>query len=360
MDYRNLLFLFLIIISLNLAAQEKEKWNISAPDGPFREVEFEVNEGTWMNLDLSPDGKTIVFDLLGDIYSISFEGGEAKLLSGGLPWEVQPRFSPDGKKILYTSDAGGGDNIWWMDIKGENKTQITKEDFRLLNNPEWLPDGQYFVARKHFTSQRSLGAGEIWMYHISGGEGIQLTKRKNDQQDVNEPCVSNDGRYIYFSEDVYPGGNFQYNKDPNKQIYAIKRYDRQEGKTENVITGPGGAVRPQLSNDNRFIAFVRRVRTKTVLFIQDLETGEQYPIFDDLSKDQQEAWAIFGSYTGYSWTPDDSAIVIWGKGKLWKIDINSKEAKEMLKDYHKKIEDGRKEIIVLEEKVRMIDRSDSE
>lgn len=321
--------LSLIFVALFTVAQEKEEWNVSDPGGPFYEKEFTLTEGTWMNLDLSPDGKTIVFDLLGDIYSLPAGGGEAKLLSGGLAWEVQPRFSPDGKSILFTSDAGGGDNIWRMDADGNDKTQITKESFHLLNNPEWLPDGQYFVARKHFTSQRSLGAGEIWMYHISGGEGIQLTKRKNDQQDVNEPAVSKDGRYVYFSEDMYPGGSFQYNKDPNSQIYVIKRYDRNEGEVENVITGPGGAVRPQLSNDNKFLAFVRRVRTKSVLYIHHLETGEEFPIFDGLSKDQQEAWAIFGAYTGFSWTPDDTAIIIWGKGKLWRIDVTSRKAAEI-------------------------------
>ena len=174
-------------------------------------------------------------------------GGEAKVLRTGLAFEVQPRFSPDGKKILFTSDAGGGDNIWMMKRDGSGAKQITKETFRLLNNGAWTPDGQYIVARKHFTSGRSLGAGEIWMYHISGGDGLQLTARKNDQQDVNEPIVSPDGRYVYFSEDMYPGGFFQYNKDPNNQIFVIRRFDREKGTIENVTGGPGGAVRPQLS-----------------------------------------------------------------------------------------------------------------
>lgn len=311
-----------VAITFVASAQEKKKWDVNHPEGPYKDVSFTVNEGTWMNLDVSPDGKEIVFDLLGDIYSLPIGGGTAKVLRSGLAMEVQPRFSPDGKKILFTSDAGGGDNIWVMDRDGSNARQITKETFRLLNNASWAPDGQYIVARKHFTSGRSLGAGEIWMYHVSGGTGLQLTTRKNDQQDVNEPVVSPDGRYVYYSEDLYPGGFFQYNKDPNNQIFAIRRFDREKGTIETVTGGPGGAVRPQLSNDGKTLAFVRRVRTKSVLFLRNLQTGEEWPVYDNLSKDQQEAWTIFGSFTGFDWTPDDKNIVIWSHGKINKIDVS--------------------------------------
>ena len=302
--------------------KEEKKWDVNDPGGPFKEVSFTVSEGTWMNLDLSPDGSEIIFDLLGDIYTMPAAGGKARLLRGGHAFEVQPRFSPDGNKILFTSDAGGGDNIWVMNRDGSHATQITKENFRLLNNAAWFPDGEYIVARKHFTSRRSLGAGEMWLYHLSGGSGVQLTERKNDQQDVNEPVVSPDGRYVYFSEDMYPGGSFQYNKDPNNQIFVIKRFDRKEGKTETVTGGPGGAVRPQISHNGKLLSFVRRVREASVLFLRDLETGIEWPIYDQLSKDQQEAWSVFGLYTGYAWTPDDRHIVIWGNGKIWKVDVN--------------------------------------
>ncbi len=64
-----------------------------------------------MNLDVSPDGKTIAFDMLGDIYTMPISGGTAKAIRTGIPFEIQPRFSPDGTKISFTSDAGGGDNI---------------------------------------------------------------------------------------------------------------------------------------------------------------------------------------------------------------------------------------------------------
>jgi imidazolonepropionase-like amidohydrolase/Tol biopolymer transport system component len=307
---------------ISVHAQEKKKWDVTDPGGPHKDVSFTVTEGTWMNLDVSPDGKEIVFDLLGDIYSMPASGGTARPLRTGLAFEVQPRFSPDGTKIMFTSDAGGGDNIWIMNRDGSNARQVTKETFRLLNNASWTPDGQYLVARKHFTSGRSLGAGEIWMYHTSGGNGLQLTVKKNDQQDVNEPIVSPDGRYVYFSEDMYPGGFFQYNKDPNNQIFAIRRFDREKGTIENVTGGPGGAFRPQLSNDGKMLAFIKRVRTSTVLYLRDLQTAEEWPVFENLSKDQQEAWTIFGSFTGFDWTPDDKHIIIWSNGKINKIDIS--------------------------------------
>lgn len=303
-----------------LHAQKDNKWDVNQPPFPLQEVEFTVTEGTWMNLDVSPDGKTIVFDMLGDIYTIPVTGGTATALRTGIAYEVQPRFSPDGKYISFTSDAGGGDNIWIMKTDGSNGKQITKEDFRLLNNAVWTTDGNYLVARKHFTSTRSAGAGEMWMYHISGGSGFQLTKRKNDQQDAGEPWMSPDGKYVYYSEDIYPGGYFQYNKDPNSQIYVIRRYNMTTGETDDVVSGPGGAVRPVLSRSGNQLAFVRRVREKSVLFIHDLKTGISKPLYDELSKDQQEAWAIFGVYSNFNFTPDDRFIIIWAGGKIRKIE----------------------------------------
>ncbi|WP_372917739.1 amidohydrolase, partial [Salegentibacter sp.] len=317
------------LISQEKKDEEKDKWDVNDPysdDWNIKEVQLQTDEGTWMNLDVSPDGNTIVFDLLGDIYTMPVSGGQATALRTGMAYELQPRFSPDGSRIAFTSDAGGGDNIWIMDRDGENAEQLTKEDFRLLNNAEWMPNGQAIVARKHFTSGRSLGAGEMWQYHIGGEAGLQLTERKNDQQDVNEPSISSDGKYLYYSEDMYPGGAFQYNKDPNKQIYVIKRYDFETGENTTITGGPGGAARPQVSPDGKKLAFVKRIRTKSVLYIHDLETGEEWPVYDDLSKDQQEAWAIFGVYPGFDWMPNNKEIVFWAEGKINKVNIETFES----------------------------------
>ncbi len=321
----------LLAALLPLLTCAQADWDVTAPFGPSREVSFTVEEGTWMNLDVSPDGQTIAFDLLGDIYTLPISGGKATCIAEGLAFEVQPRFSPDGNKIAFTSDRGGGDNIWIMNPDGADKEQITQEDFRLLNNAVWTPDGQYLVARKHYTGTRSLGAGEMWLYHVAqpGGSGIQLTERKNDQQDAGEPFVSPDGRYVYFSEDMSGGSTFEYNKDPNGQIYVIRRYDRETGKVEPVVGGPGGAVRPTLSPDGKLLAFVKRVRTQSVLHLYDLQTGEMWPIFDGLTKDQQETWAIFGVYPNFAWLPNGKAIVIYGQGKLWRVNVDYLKVQEI-------------------------------
>ncbi len=302
----------------------EKKWDVNVPQVPSDTVEFDATEGTWITVDVSPDGREIVFDLLGDIYKMPFAGGEAVLLSGGLSYEVQPRFSPDGKKILYTSDRGGGDNIWMMNADGSEPMQITKEDFRLLNNPTWHPSGKYVVARKHFTSQRSMGAGEMWMYRVpEGGAGIGLTKRKNDQQDANEPVFSPDGQYLYWAEDMSQGPYFQYNKDPNGTIYVIRRLDMRTNEIRDIIELNGGACRPQISPDGKTMAFVRRARGKSILALYDLENCQVRHLWDGLNVDQQETWALFGVYPGFSWTPDGKGLVIWAKGKIWKVDINS-------------------------------------
>ena len=310
---------------------KSKKWDVNNPhkDWSYKTFNLNTDEGTWMNLDISPDGKTIVFDMLGDIYTMPVTGGKAKALRTGLAFEVQPRYSPAGTYISFTSDAEGGNNIWVMTADGQNAKAITKEKYRLLNNAVWTPDGKSLVARKHYTSERSVGAGEMWQYPLVGSAGLQITKRKNDQQDVNDPSISPDGRYLYYAEDMYPGGFFQYNKDPNSQIYVIKQYDFTTGKTKTITSGPGGAARPIISRDGKNLAFVKRIREQTVLYIHDLATGEEKPIYFDLDKDQQEAWAVFGVYPYFSWMPNNRDLVFWSAGKIHSINIDSKVIKNI-------------------------------
>ena len=299
------------------------KWNVLEKRATSKDVDYEVTQGTWMSLDISPDGKTIVFDLVGDIYTIPVSGGTATLLLGGAAYEMQPRFSPDGRRIAFTSDRDGLTNVWTMDASGKDLRQVSKEREREVSNPAWTPDGQYLVNRKHFRNTRSLGAGEMWLYHVSGGSGLKLTDRRNWEQNATEPIVSHDGRYVYFSEDVSPGGNFQYNRDAHGQVYVVQRFDRQTGQRSTFIGGAGSALRPQLSPDGKTMSFIRRVGLKSVLWVHDMESGRERAIWDGLDHDQQEAWAIYGLYPGYDWMPDGKTIVIWAQGGLHSVDMAS-------------------------------------
>jgi imidazolonepropionase-like amidohydrolase/Tol biopolymer transport system component len=308
-----------------IVAEADRKWDVANPPGQRRQVNLDVDTGTWMSIDIAPDGKTIAFDLLGDIYTLPISGGVAQNISHGLPWEFQPRYSPDGSKIAFTSDRGGGENIWIMDVDGNNKRQVTEENFRLLNNPSWSPDGQFFVARKHFTTTRSLGTGEIWLYHRDGGEGIPLVKKPSDthQKELGEPVYSNDGRYVYYSLDSTPGERFIYAQDSNKELFQIRRYDTESGETETVVSGPGGAVRPTPSPDGQYIAFVRRVRAKSALFLLDLKSGSVTQIYEKLDQDMQESWATQGLYPNMDWMPNSKDLVFWAGGKIRKLNIES-------------------------------------
>ena len=293
-----------------------KKWDVAAPLGPVTKFELETAEGTWMNVDISPDGRRLMFDLLGDLYVMSIDGGEATRLTSGPAFDMQPRFSPDGRRIAFCTDRDGLWNIWTMDADGKDAKQVSRERRWFVNSPAWSADGEYIFARRHFVKERSLGAGEIWMYHASGAsDGLQVTERTGWQKDNGEPEPSPDGRYLYYSKDVTPGQNFEYNKDPNGTIYAVMRRDLTTGRERRAVSVQGGSVAPQVSPDGKTLAYVRRVRLKSALYLRDLESGRDRELFGQVDKDLQEAWAIHGLYPQYTWTPDGRGIVIWGEGK---------------------------------------------
>lgn len=310
---------------------KKDTWDVAKPPLEVRQIPINVSSGTWMSLDLSPDGETIVFDLLGDIYTLPISGGKATNISAGLPWEIQPRFSPDGQKIAFISDRKGGDNVWTMNIDGSERRAITAEKFRLLNNPTWSADGNYIAARKHFTTSRSAGTGEIWLYHVLGGDGVQLVKRSSEafQKELGEPIFSANGQYIYYSKNVTAGDQFIYAQDSNTDLFNILRYDMLSGKIDTAVSGEGGSVRPAPSPDGTQIAFVRRDRLKSHLYVKDLSSGKERKVFDGLDQDMQETWAVTGVYPNMDWTPDSKGILFWAKGGIHKVDVASGDTKQI-------------------------------
>lgn len=301
------------------------KWDVNAPRGlRTKQVRMTTDEGSWMNVDVSPDGRTLAFDLLGDIYTMPIAGGTPTRIAEGLAFEHQPRFSPDGRRIAFTSDRGGGDNIWVMNVDGSDKRQVTKEDFRLLNQPTWSPDGRFIAAKKHFTTGRSLGTGEVWLYHVSGGGGVQLVKRASEvlQKELGEPIYAPDGKSIYYTRNVSSGPIFEYAQNSRTDLFDIERYDIDTGEVTTAVSGVGGSVRPTPSRDGKMIAFVRRDDNVTKLWVKDLATGAERIVYGPLDRDVQETWAVTGVYPNMSWTPDDKAIVFWSGGKLRRVGVD--------------------------------------
>lgn len=308
-----------------MATAKDEKWDVNAPRfATLKQVPIRTEEGTWMDVDVSPDGRTIAFTLLGDIYTMPIAGGMPRRIAEGLAWEVHPRFSPDGRRIAFTSDRGGGDNVWVMNADGSDKRQVTKEDFRLTNQPSWSPDGNYIVAKKHFTTQRSLGTGEIWIYHVSGGGGVKLVARANEdlQKELGEPIYAPDGSAIYYVRDTSPGNTFVYAQDSTQGSFAIEKIDLKSGQVTTAVSGYGGAIRPQPSPDGKLIGFIRRNKGNSELWVKDLTNGQERRITDELDLDMQETWAVYGTHPMMAWTPDSREMVFWAGGKLRRIALD--------------------------------------
>lgn len=301
------------------ATEATVEWNVNDTGQPFKDISFTTTEGTWMSLDVSPDGSSLVFDMLGDIYVLPATGGEARLIHGGPAMERTPRFSHDGRQLLYLSDASGADNLWISNADGTQPRAVTHENVDLLMSPGWGSEGSFVAARieaaypKRYTS-------EIRLFDLAGGSRVVVEAPAN-KRDVSEPVISRDGRYVYYSERLNVPNIYI---DASHLNYAVKRRDLHDGRIEELAAGFGGALTPQVSFDGKRLAFVRRVMAKTVLFDLDLAAGVQRPMFDGLDRDLQAAFDVQGNYyPAFAWFPDNRHVAIWGKGKLFKVDMDS-------------------------------------
>ena len=167
--------------------------DINKPRADARTIAFDTREGTWMSVDVSPDGQTLVFDLLGDIYTLPIGGGVARAISTGPAFDSHPRYSPDGRTIAFSSDRGGIENIWLMDADGKNPRPVSAEKDAYVRSAAWTPDGNYLVARHEDGKRAGIPPVELWVYHREGGAGIKLTS-SDDLQNAGGAVVSRDGR----------------------------------------------------------------------------------------------------------------------------------------------------------------------
>ncbi|MCG8503502.1 MAG: amidohydrolase family protein [Sphingomonadales bacterium] len=285
---------------------------------PFVETTFTLQEGSWMNVDVSPDGATIVFDLLNDIYTLPATGGVATLIHGGPAGQRSPRFSADGRRIAFISDASGADNVWSSDIDGANARQISRETVHEIMGPAWAPDGRKVAAAKSYAAYADIYTSEIHEYDLAGGDSRQLVATPPNRRDVQEARYAPGGAFLYYTERLVDPIVYQ---DANHINFAIKRRHLESGRVETVVSGFGSATTPQISRDGRRLAFVRRVAEKTVLFVLDLETGEQIPALAGLDRDLHADFFMQEHYyPAFGWFPDNRHVAIWRGGKIVRVD----------------------------------------
>ena len=304
------------------SAAEDAKKDQPLPLKPSRNVDYKTSEGTWLSLDVSPDGKTLIFELVGDLYSMPFSGGEARKLTSGMGFNSQPRFSPDGKKIAFLSDRGGSENVWIADADGSNPKQLSQDEQSEFASPTWTPDGYYVVASR-FT-QFPIGAAELWMYHIRGGAGVQVTKShtKADSSprkwlNALGPSLSRDGRFLYYTARKNPEGFYNV-------VFPLSQIVRRNlitGDEDTVTDSPGSAMRPEISPDGNLLVYATRIETETGLRIRDLKSGEEHWLKYPVQRDDQESLFTRDFLPNYAFTPDGKEVVAAYGGKIHRINV---------------------------------------
>ncbi|MBI2835113.1 MAG: PD40 domain-containing protein, partial [Acidobacteria bacterium] len=297
-------------------------------------VAFVTDEGTWMSLDVSPDGRTIAFDLLGDIYTLPTAGGEATRILDGMSFDSQPKFSPDGRLIAFLSDRSGVENLWTAKPDGSDPKPVTKDEKtsdrpQYLTSPSWTRDGRYLIVARSRPPERTFG---LFIYDKDGGTGIRIGPAPppppsgdgppppQQQQPPNKmgAVASPDGRYIYYTE---RRGSFTYNA--RFPLWQVMRFDRETGDTSTITNAQGSAMRPALSPDGRFMVYATRFETATGLRVRDLETSEERWLIYPVTRDDQESRAARDTMPGYAFTADGKSLIVPIDGKIKRVDFES-------------------------------------
>src|SRR5262245_38249433 len=296
-------------------------------------IDFTTDEGTWMSLDVSPDGRTIAFDLLGDLYTLPIGGGAATRIAGGMSFDSQPKFSPDGRTIAFLSDRSGVENLWIANADGSNPRAVTKDKPTQdrpqdMLSPSWTADGQYLLVSKSRAPEPTFA---VFLYDRDGGSGLRIGSAPPPQQPQGEgsgpprpapnrmgAVASPDGRFIYYAERM---GNFTYNA--RFPIWQIIRFDRETGDTATITNAQGSAMRPVLSPDGKSLVFATRFETGTGLRIRNLETGDERWLIYPVTRDDQESRASRDTMPGYAFLPDGQSLIVPIDGHIQRVDVAS-------------------------------------
>lgn len=292
-----------------------------------------------MSVSASPAGDAIVFDLLGDLYVVDWLGGTARPLTSGPEWDIEPRFSPDGTRIGFVSDRDGTRNVWLVEPDGTGLQQVSQERFEGVGSPTWSPDGSSIYTRQK-RAQRSFTYKDVWVineYRVADGsrreiidETMSLAKQHPRTVQLlgvapTGPSPGPDGSTLYFAAqtgDMYLGGRTYVE-------YQIMRLDLAGGEMVAVTSSKGGAFRPEISPDGRFLAFGRREADVTSLWLRDLTSGHERRLLAGITRDDQGNRSVDDLIPAFSWTADSQSIVIGKDGGIVRVDAHGGDVVEV-------------------------------
>ncbi len=323
-----------------------------------RSLDFTTDEGTWISLDLSPDQSTIVFELLGDLYTLPASGGTANRVTSGQGYDMQPRYSPDGSQLVFVSDRDGSENIWLSNADGSDARQLTDTERQNYMSPVWTPDGDYIMATR---------GTQQWLYHVGGGSGVQVTGHRADGAPAPAAhfgaAFAGDDRYVWLNLSGRLGGGLtadgfvgsssgmgldapsltdevesfgpdhEVARSSARQIgtYQIGVLDRETGRVFVRTHEHEGAFRPMPSPDGRWLVYATRYDDRPALKLRDLESGEERWLVMDVQRDDSQGGRTRDRdvYPGGAWTADSQSLITSYGGKIMKVSVPSGEATEI-------------------------------
>jgi Tol biopolymer transport system component/predicted Ser/Thr protein kinase len=187
--------------------------------------------------------------------------------------DYNPQYSPDGRKIAFTSTRSGSENIWVVDADGRNPVQLTNYASHSAQNPHWSPDG-----RRIAYESRESGDPDIYVVDAEGGVPRRLTREPSED---SNPSFSRDGRFIYFSS----------NRSGRPETWRIPA----EGGPAVQVTRDGGGP-GQESSDGRYLYYTRGPESSVVLCRVPVGGGAEEEVLHGMANENQWTLSRTGIY----------------------------------------------------------------